>query len=414
MSEGARPTDRDAVRACYQDREASFRTLRDALSGRSGAIANARLVAAIAALAGLDREWSALEPVPPYAPSQTREAMAADLDLMTHDGHGATLLRLLGTAHTPWGRQELVAWLLAPAAPEMIAARQQAVDELAPALDWRQQFEASARTAARSASDPGPFLEWVESAPWLQARPLLRLWLARALAGLHHDHPAGCFPEIRADAARLQARELGHPLLNPEDCVPNDVTIGPAGTCLLVTGSNMSGKSTLLRAIGLNTVLALAGGPVFARAMSLPPVALCTSFRVQDSLESGISFFMAELQRLKQIVDLARQRSADAGPTLFLLDEILQGTNVTERQIAVRRVLGFLLERGAIGAISTHDLGLAEAEGLREACQPVHFTESYEEGPHGPQMRFDYALREGVAPTVNALKLLEIVGLGES
>ncbi len=191
------------------------------------------------------------------------------------------------------------------------------------------------------------------------------------------------------------------------------MTVGPPGSFLLVTGSNMSGKSTLLRAIGVNTVLAQAGGPVCAGSMRLAPVTLGTSFRVQDSLEEGVSFFMAELKRLKEIVDMATERSGAGGSTLlFLLDEILQGTNVFERQVAVRHVIMHLLDQGALGAVSTHDLSLADAEGLAAAAKTVHFTETYERGDDGPHMHFDYLLRTGVAPTSNALKLLEIVGLG--
>lgn len=236
-----------------------------------------------------------------------------------------------------------------------------------------------------------------------------------ALSTVRHDHPDWVFPEV-IDGAEpvLRARGLGHPLLPPSSCVTNDVEVGPPGSFLLVTGSNMSGKSTLLRSIGVNVVLAQAGAPVCAAELTLPPLVLGTSFRVHDSLEAGVSFFMAELRRLKEVVDIARrQREGDEGRLLYLLDEILQGTNVYERQIAVRRVLLKLLNDEAIGAISTHDLTLAEAEELADACIPCHFTETYERDESGPHMHFDYRLREGVASTVNALKLLEIVGLEE-
>ena len=192
----------------------------------------------------------------------------------------------------------------------------------------------------------------------------------------------------------------------------NDVQVGPPGTFLLVTGSNMSGKSTLLRALGVNVVLAQAGGPVCATAMSLPPLVVRSSIRVQDSLERGVSYFMAELQRLKEVVDAAEQvREAGAGTLLFLLDEILHGTNTAERQIAARRVILHLVAQGAIGAVSTHDLTLAQGGEIAAAGQPVHFTEDFQEGPDGPLMTFDYRLRPGLAPSTNALKLMEIVGL---
>ena len=230
-----------------------------------------------------------------------------------------------------------------------------------------------------------------------------------ALAALHHDHPHWCFP-ILADEPRVTAQGLGHPLLPPDSCVANDVELGPPGTFLLVTGSNMSGKSTLLRAIGVNAVLAQAGGPVCARRMELPRLILGTSFRVQDSLADGVSYFMAELRRLKEVVDLAAAAPGDR-VALFLLDEILLGTNVAERQIAVQQVLGQLLDHRALGAVATHDLTLADADGLADRCQPIHFVETFFRDEDGPQMTFDYRARPGVSPTTNALKLLELVGL---
>src|SRR5205807_3511809 len=128
-----------------------------------------------------------------------------------------------------------------------------------------------------------------------------------ALARLAHDNPGWAFPQIDQDAEALEARGLGHPLLRADRRVDNDVDVGPPGTFLLVTGSNMSGKSTLLRAIGVNIVLAGAGAPVCASALRLPPIELATSIRVQDSLEQGVSYFMAELRRLKSVVDAAER-----------------------------------------------------------------------------------------------------------
>lgn len=174
----------------------------------------------------------------------------------------------------------------------------------------------------------------------------------------------------------------------------------------------MSGKSTLLRSIGVNAVLAGAGGPVCAAALRLPPVALWTSVRVQDSLERGVSYFMAELQRLKLVVDAADRRAAEGGaPVLYLLDEILQGTNTAERQIAARQIIGHLVRRGAIGAVSTHDLALADAPELAGSAGAVHFRDTIGDGASGPTMSFDYTLRPGVATTTNALRLMELVGL---
>ena len=174
----------------------------------------------------------------------------------------------------------------------------------------------------------------------------------------------------------------------------------------------MSGKSTLLRAIGVNIVLAQAGGPVCAAALRLPPLALATSMRVQDSLDQGVSYFMAELQRLKEVVDAAERVGSTGERTLlFLLDEILHGTNTGERQIAARRIILHLLNLGATGAVSTHDLMLAGAHGLSAVSQLVHFTEQFARGVDGLMMTFDYKLRPGIATSTNALHLMEMIGL---
>jgi hypothetical protein len=249
---------------------------------------------------------------------------------------------------------------------------------------------------------------------WLEA---LGEWEAlSALATLAHDHPDWAYPTFDPKrAAELRASALGHPLLAPADCVRNDVAVGPPGTFLLVTGSNMSGKSTLLRAIGANAVLAAAGAPVCAEALTLPPLRVHTSMRVEDSLSEGVSLFMAELLRIKVVVEAADRAHAAGDRVLYLLDEILHGTNTAERRIAARGVVRHLLASGAIGAVSTHDLTLADAPDLASAAHSVHFREEVRaadgERP-GALLTFDYRLRGGVATTRNALKLLEAVGLG--
>ncbi|HEU5101380.1 MAG TPA: MutS family DNA mismatch repair protein [Roseiflexaceae bacterium] len=241
-----------------------------------------------------------------------------------------------------------------------------------------------------------------------------------ALATLAHDNPTWVFPELydpstdsrAATAPMIEAVDLGHPLLPPAVRVGNDVSLGPPGSFLLVTGSNMSGKSTLLRAIGMNVVLAQAGGPVCAATLRVPPLALASSMRVQDSLEQGVSYFMAELQRLKEVINMSTQVVATAERTpLFLLDEILHGTNTTERQIAARRIILHLLSLGATGAISTHDLTLADAPEFAAVSRLVHFTEQFTRGEEGMSMTFDYRLRPGIATSTNALKLMEMLGL---
>ncbi len=252
------------------------------------------------------------------------------------------------------------------------------------------------------------------------AGPRARSWLtalgeAEALAALSvplHDDPTWAFPVLDPAALALEARDLAHPLLPGTVRVANDVTVGPPGTFLLVTGSNMSGKSTLLRAIGTNIVLAQAGGPVCATAMRLPPVTLWTSMRIQDNLEQGVSYFMAELRRLKQVVDAARTTHTAGSPRLFyLLDEILQGTNTAERQIAARRIILYLVGQGALGTVSTHDLTLADVPEVAAAAQPIHFVETVHSDGAGPAMTFDYKIRPGIATSTNALRLMEIVGL---
>ncbi len=233
------------------------------------------------------------------------------------------------------------------------------------------------------------------------------------LAALAHDYADWVWPKIDEKADRISCEALGHPLINDEHRVANDVEVGPAGTVLLVTGSNMSGKSTLLRSLGVNIALAQAGGPVCAKRFSMPPIDVATSMRIGDSLAEGVSFYMAELKRLKQIVDASRLQTARGRRMLYLLDEILQGTNSRERHIAVVQVLAHLISENALGAISTHDLDLATSEAISKHCKAVHFREQLHGEGAPSAMTFDYVMREGVATTTNALKLLELVGLGK-
>jgi len=232
------------------------------------------------------------------------------------------------------------------------------------------------------------------------------------LAGLAHSHPSWAFPHFTSDGTReLVAKDLGHPLLAPEHCVVNDVQLGPPGEFLLLTGSNMSGKSTLLRAVGVNVVLAQAGAPVCASTMRLPPVRVFTAMHVHDSLTDGVSQFMAALNRLKLVVESARRAESDGVAFIYLLDEILQGTNAAERQTAVRRIVRHMLEKGAIGVTSTHDLTLADTEDLKHAANLVHFQETLEQTASGPIISFDFKLKPGLATSTNALRLMDIVGL---
>ena len=513
-------------------------------------------------LARLERDWPHI-PLHDAAEADSAHHYAADLELCGY----ASLEHLLHTPATPVGRETLRAWLLAPAPPEQIRARQQAAAELAPNALLRRDLALAGRLLPLAQRGYEQFLTWAESDLWLLKRPWLiwasrvlavaavgllaarlananvglplaivlllnlllyfgfaraleqriqaatarqtvytayaelfalvttaafetaelrqlqqalsastlradqqmrrlarlmppaelrtwmfffpiqittlwnfhilwllerwqrdagqhaRAWLVAlgefealtALATLAYDNPSWVFADVEGAGAAgnmLRAQGLGHPLLPPAQCVGNDVTIGPPGTLMLVTGSNMSGKSTLLRAIGVNTVLAQAGGPTCASALHMPPTALVTSMRVRDSLDQGVSYFMAELQRLKLVVDQAEATSTHGQCVpLFLLDEILHGTNSAERLVAARAILRHLLEVGATGAVSTHDLALADTPELAHLMTLAHFSEQFSRGPHGPTMDFDYHLRPGVATTTNALKLMELIGL---
>jgi DNA mismatch repair ATPase MutS len=192
--------------------------------------------------------------------------------------------------------------------------------------------------------------------------------------------------------------------------VANDVTLGPPGRFLLITGSNMSGKSTLLRAVGLNVVLAHAGAPACARRLTLPPLSLHTSMRVSDSLERGLSLFMASLVRLERIVRAARAAPPERC-ACYLLDEVLQGTNSAERQIAVRTVVSHLVACHAIGAVTTHDLELARDPAFTDHADSYHLQETLSGTGDAVTMTFDYRLRPGPAQSGNALQLLRMLGL---
>jgi hypothetical protein len=225
-----------------------------------------------------------------------------------------------------------------------------------------------------------------------------------SLSVILHQDPAARLPEIAEDGAPIVADGLVHPLLSPETRVANDVQLRGPGTALIVTGSNMAGKSTLLRAIGVNVALALAGGPVVATRFRLPLVRLRASMRIADSLQSGASYFQAELARLRIVVEDAEK----APPILFLLDELLRGTNAKARHLGARAVVKHLLTRGATGMVATHDVALSHLETEEpESVQNVHFTDVIAHGV----MTFDYRLRPGVVRTSNALRLLQQAGI---
>ena len=244
---------------------------------------------------------------------------------------------------------------------------------------------------------------------WFEA--LGELEALSALATLAHDQPDWSFPEFHASPPGLRAEALGHPLLSDAERKTSDVTVAPLGRFLLVTGSNMSGKSTLLRSIGLAAVLGQAGSVVCARRAEMSPLRTFTSMRIHDSLTAGVSLFMAELLRLKALVDAA-DASGEQPALLYLIDEVLQGTNSEERRVAARRIITHLLDAHAVGAVTTHDLALHEDPRLDRASAKVHFRETVE--ARGEEvLTFDYKLRPGLATSRNALKLLRIVGLDD-
>jgi len=234
-----------------------------------------------------------------------------------------------------------------------------------------------------------------------------------SLASLAQENPQWCFPELDEQYPKgLDAQDLGHPLLADDVCIRNDVALGPPGKFLLISGSNMSGKSTLLRAIGLNVVLAQAGGPVCASRWTMSPLALATVIRIDDSLVDGVSLFLAGLYRIKDVTARAREMVGRSDRTLvYLLDEPLQGTNARERRIVTRKVLGLLLQHAAIGAVSSHDVELADDASLAVACIAAHFQETIDRNCRPIRILFDYKLRCGTATTTDALELVELVGL---
>ena len=228
-----------------------------------------------------------------------------------------------------------------------------------------------------------------------------------ALATFAAEHPDAVYPTLSGGAPALEAEGVAHPLLPVAAAVGNDVALGGAAPHLvIVSGSNMSGKSTYLRAIGVNVVLAQAGAPVCARAMRLTPLVPAGTLRVQDSLQSGQSRFFAEITKLRQIVDLAR--APGGAGTLFLIDELLAGTNSHDRQQGAAGVLRGLVDFGAIGLATTHDLALTAFAGtLGPRARNMHFVDHFEDGA----LRFDYRLRDGVVSTSNALALMRSIGL---
>lgn len=237
---------------------------------------------------------------------------------------------------------------------------------------------------------------------WLKALSEFEAFCA--LAGYAYEHPHDPFPELTTDGPCFEGEEIGHPLLPRAQCVRNNVKLSNNLCVLLVSGSNMSGKSTLLRTVGINVVLALAGAPVCAQRLRLSPLAVGATLRVQDSLQSGSSRFYAEISRLRQLMDLAKGPL----PLLFLLDEILHGTNSHDRRVGAEALIRGFIDRNAIGLVTTHDLALAHiVDALAPRAANVCFEDQLVDG----KLVFDYRMRPGIVQKSNALALMRSVGL---
>jgi MutS domain V len=248
---------------------------------------------------------------------------------------------------------------------------------------WRRRFGPSLR-------------QWLDSIGELEA--------LAALGAYTYEHPEDVFPEFVEDAPCFEAEALAHPLIPRERAIPNDLRLDRDLQLIIVSGPNMAGKSTFLRGIGVNAVLAQSGAPVRAAKLKLSPLTVTASICVLDSLEGGISRFYAEIHRLKQIMDLTR----GPVPVLFLLDELLSGTNSHDRLIGTQSIVSKLVERGAVGLVSTHDLALtAIPQEIGSKAINCHFEDHLEDG----QLRFDHKLYPGIVQTSNALPLMRSIGL---
>jgi hypothetical protein len=240
----------------------------------------------------------------------------------------------------------------------------------------------------------------------------VRSWLAAigeveallSLSAYSYEHPSDPFPEFLEGPPCFNAEQLGHPLIPAAKCVRNDISVCSETKVLLISGSNMSGKSTLMRAVGINTVLAMAGAPVRAQRLQLTPLQIGASILINDSLQEGSSRFYAEITRLRQICDLAEKHP----PVLFLLDELLQGTNSKDRLIGAEGVVRALLASGAIGLISTHDLALTNIGSQEDnRLHNVHLQDEIQDG----RMTFDFKLHDGVVTKSNGIELMRLIGL---
>jgi len=242
----------------------------------------------------------------------------------------------------------------------------------------------------------------IDVADWLSTVACLEATVS--VAGYNFDHPDDVVPEMLQEEVTLQATELGHPLLASSVCVRNSLQLTSETPLMLISGSNMSGKSTFLRSIGASIVLAYSGCVVRAKQFRTHPFQLGSAMRVSDSLQEGRSLFFSVVQRLKSVVDLTQGKHA----VLFLLDEILHGTNSHDRRRGAEGVIRSLLDRKALGLVTTHDLALTRiADDLEGRALNCHFEDTIVDGT----MSFDYTLRDGVVERSNAIQLMQMMGL---
>lgn len=288
------------------------------------------------------------------------------------------------------------------------------IERLASRLEWFEQFTRNQflmifgivlmAPMHLAAAIEGWRKQRTEAIPrWLDSMGVFETLLS--LAVYRYERSDDVLPEFLDASPTLTAREMGHPLLPADERICNDVQFGDSLRLMMVSGSNMSGKSTYLRTIGCNVVLAMAGAPVVAKTFQLSPLRVASSMRIQDSLQTGTSHFYAEIKRLKLIVEWAE---SDEAPVLFLLDEILHGTNSHDRGVGAEAVVSKLLNCGAIGLVTTHDLALTEfIVRLSQPAKNVHFADQFADG----EMVFDYRCRDGIVQKSNAIELMRSLGL---
>jgi hypothetical protein len=243
--------------------------------------------------------------------------------------------------------------------------------------------------------------------------PAIRVWLETAgelealasLGAFAYEHPEYAFPEFDGEGPLFDAEGLAHPLLPPAKAVGNDVRLDGDSQVMILSGPNMAGKSTFIRCVGVNAVLAQCGAPTCARRFRMSPLRVAASICVLDSLSGGVSRFYAEIRRVKMIAEMAE----GSVPVLFLLDELLSGTNSHDRLTGTEFVLRTLAGRRAIGVVSTHDLALTD---IPDRMDGKAFNAHFADRLAGDALEFDYRLQPGPVKTSNALKLMRAVGLG--